>query len=72
MSAGLLKGGDAGLIWGFGEPEITETGMSTSVVYRALGIRGYQHQSIRQQSGDVQVKSEFDLRQYLSVDDGAV
>jgi transposase len=34
--------------------------MSTSVVYRALGIRGYQHQSIRQQSGGIALRVRHD------------
>jgi transposase len=33
--------------------EIRETGMSTSVLYRALGVRGYEHLSIREQGGGV-------------------
>lgn len=34
--------------------------MSTSVLYRALGIRGYQHQSIREQDGGVVLRARHD------------
>ena len=40
----------------FNDQRIRETGMSTSVLYRALGIRGYEHQSIRQSQGVVALR----------------
>ena len=37
-----------------------ETGMSTSVFYRALGIRGYKHQSIKEQDGGLVMRVRHD------------
>ena len=34
--------------------------MSTSVLYRALGIRGYKHQSIREQNGGITLRVRHD------------
>ena len=34
--------------------------MSTSVLYRALGIRGYKHQSIREQQGVISLRMRHD------------
>ena len=34
--------------------------MSTSVLYRALGIRGYQHQAIKQHQGEVTLRMRHD------------
>ena len=34
--------------------------MSTSVLYRALGIRGYQHQAIKQDQGEVTLRMRHD------------
>ena len=34
--------------------------MSTSVLYRALGIRGYKHQSIREQDGGLVLRMRHD------------
>jgi len=34
--------------------------MSTSVLYRALGIRGYKHQSIRNQDGGIVLRARHD------------
>ncbi|MBX3435827.1 MAG: ISL3 family transposase, partial [Pirellulales bacterium] len=37
-----------------------EIGMSTSGLYRALGVRGYKHVSLRQVEGEVLLKAEHD------------
>ncbi|MFQ5732176.1 MAG: hypothetical protein ACE5KM_09495 [Planctomycetaceae bacterium] len=34
--------------------------MSTSILYRALGIRGYKRQSIREQDGGIVFRSHHD------------
>ena len=39
---------------------IKEPGMSTSVLYRALGIRGYKHQSIWESSGWIRLRIRHD------------
>ncbi|MFQ5734866.1 MAG: hypothetical protein ACE5KM_23270 [Planctomycetaceae bacterium] len=36
--------------------------MSTSVLYRALGIRGYKHQSICEQDGGIVLRVRHDGR----------
>lgn len=46
--------------WLFGDHSIRETGMSTSVFYRALGIRGYKHQSIKEQDGGIVMRVRHD------------
>ncbi len=40
----------------FNDHSIRETGRSTSVFYRASGIRGYKHQSIKQQNGGLVIR----------------
>jgi transposase len=44
----------------FNDHSIKETGMSTSVFYRALGIRGYKHQSIKEQDGGLVMRVRHD------------
>jgi len=39
--------------------------MSTSVLYRALGIRGYKHQSIKQQDGGIVIRVRHDTESRL-------
>lgn len=39
---------------------IRETGMSTSVFYRALGIGGYKHQAIKEQDGGIVIRMRHD------------
>ena len=46
--------------WLCNDHSIKETGMSTSVFYRALGIQGYQHQSIREQDGGLVMRVRRD------------
>jgi len=46
--------------WLFFDHSIMETGMSTSVFYRALGIRGYKHQSIKEQDGGLVMRVRHD------------
>jgi transposase len=44
----------------FNDHSIRETGMSTRVFYRALGIRGYNHQSIKEQDGGIVIRVRHD------------
>jgi transposase len=49
------------LILGFlHKPLDQESGMSTSVLYQALGIRGYKHQSIRKERGRIVLRARHD------------
>jgi len=56
MSTGLQKVECRFDRWLFNDHSIRETGRSTSVFYRASGIRGYKHQSIKEQNGGIAIQ----------------
>jgi len=57
---GWSESGNAGLIWGDLTTFKQGSGMSTSVLYKDLGVRDYVHQSIRLQAGGVLIRMQHD------------